>query len=176
VTNTALIVIDVQNGLLANPGTVHDANGVLARIGHLVSRARDENVPLIFVQHDGGAGHPLEKPLEGWNIHPGIGYRDGDEVVEKRDCDAFQNTDLQSRLDRLGVQNLVIAGMCSEYCVDTTCRRAYSLGYHVVLASDAHTTLSKDHMSAEMIVRHHNAILGSGFAKGQEVDAISFRN
>ncbi len=175
-SNTALIVIDVQNGLLADPGKVHDADGVLARISQMVGRARDENVPVIFVQHEGGEGHPLQKPLDGWKIHPGTGYREGDEVVEKRDCDAFQNTDLQSRLDGLGVKSLVMAGMCSEYCVDTTCRRAYSLGYDVVLASDAHTTLSKDHMSAEMIVRHHNAILGSGFAKGQQSQAIDFRN
>lgn len=176
-SNTALIVIDVQNGLLADPAKVHDADGVLNRIGQLVSRARKEHVPVIFVQHDSSEeGHPLKKPLEGWKIHPATGYYAGDEVVEKRDCDAFQNTDLQSRLDAMGIKNLVMAGMCSEYCVDTTCRRAYSLGYDVVLATDAHTTLSKDHMSAEMIVRHHNAILGSGFAKGLQSETIDFRN
>jgi nicotinamidase-related amidase len=177
VSNTALIVIDVQNGLLADPAKVHDPDGVLSRINQLVSRARNENVPVIFVQHEGSEeGHPLQKPLEGWKIHPDAGYREGDEVVEKRECDAFQNTELQSRLDALGVKSLVMAGMCSEYCVDTTCRRAYSLGYDVVLASDAHTTLSKDHMPAEMIVRHHNAILGSGFAKGKQSATIDFRN
>jgi aminoglycoside 6'-N-acetyltransferase len=175
-SQTALLIIDVQNGLLADPSKVHDADGVLTRINELVSRARDQDVPVIFVQHEGEEGHALEKPLEGWNIHPGTGYREGDEVVEKRDCDAFQNTNLKSRLDSLGVQNLVVAGMCSEYCVDTTCRRAYSLGYDVVLATDAHTTLSNDHMSAEMIVRHHNIILGSSFAKGQQSNTIDFRN
>ena len=174
--NTALIVIDVQNGLLADRSKVHDADGVLNRINHLVSRARDQNVPIIFVQHEGGEGHPLEKPLEGWEIHPDTGYRAGDNVLEKRDCDAFQATDLQSQLTDLGIQNLVITGMCSEYCVDTTCRRAFSLGYNVILASDAHTTLSKAHLSAEMIVRHHNAILGSGFAQGQLAETIDFRN
>jgi nicotinamidase-related amidase len=176
VSNTALIIIDVQNGLLAEPDRVHDPEGVLNRINKLVSRARDESTPVIFVQHDGGSGHPLEKPLEGWRIHPSTGYQNGDEVVEKRECDAFQNTDLQSRLDKLGIQKLVLAGMCSDYCVDTTCRRAYSLGYDVVLANDAHTTLSKDHMPAEMIVQHHNAILGSGFAKAQQSETVDFRN
>jgi nicotinamidase-related amidase len=177
VSNTALIVIDVQKGLLAKPELVHDPEGVLARINGLVERARDQNIPVIFVQHEGTEqGHPLQKSLEGWEIHPDTGYRSDDQVVEKRDCDAFQNTDLQARLDGLGVKNLVIAGMCSEYCVDTTCRRAYSLGYDVVLASDAHTTLSKDHLPAELIVRHHNAILGSGFAKGRQSETIDFRN
>jgi nicotinamidase-related amidase len=175
VSDTALIIIDVQNGLLAEPEKVHDPEGVLNRISTMVSRARDADIPVIFVQHEGSEeGHPLTKPLEGWKIHTGTGYREGDEIVEKRDCDAFQNTDLQSRLESAGIKRLVVAGMCSEYCVDTTVRRGYSLGYDVVLASDAHTTISKDHMPAEMIVRHHNAILGSGFAKGQPSEQIEF--
>ena len=149
----------------------------MTRISGLVARARDANVPVLFVQHEGTEeGHPLRKSLDGWKIHTGTGYRDGDEVVEKRDCDAFQNTDLQSRLDSSGIRHLVVAGMCSEYCVDTTVRRAYSLGYDVTLASDAHTTISKDHLEADVIVRHHNAILGSGFAKGETSANIDFRN
>lgn len=174
-SDTALLIIDVQKGLLTDSEQVHDADGVLSRIHELVARARSENTPVIFIQHDGGEeGHPLKKPIEGWEIHPATGYRTDDMVVEKRDCDAFQNTDLQSRLDALGVRKLVIAGMCSEYCVDTTCRRAYSLGYDVILAVDAHTTLAKEHMSAAMIVQHHNAILASGFAKGQPSNHINF--
>lgn len=176
-TQTALIVIDVQKGLLAKPELVHEPDAVLARIADLVARARAEDAIVIFVQHEGAEqGHPLLKPHEGWEIHPATGYSAGDQVVEKRNCDAFQDTDLQSRLDGLGIRTLVITGMCSEYCVDTTCRRAYSLGYDVVLASDAHTTLSKYHMAADLIVRHHNAILGAGFVKCQQSADIHFQN
>ena len=171
----ALIVIDVQNGLLSDREKVYDAEGVLARISQLVARARAHGVPVIFVQHQGEEGHPLEKPSEGWQIHPATGYRQDDVVIEKRNCDAFQDTELKSRLEASGISNIVLAGMCSDYCVDTTCRRAFSLGYDVVLASDAHTTLSKDHMSAEMIVRHHNVILGSDFAKSLPSERIEFR-
>ncbi len=175
-SGTALIVIDVQNGLLAQPDLVHDPDGTLFRIGDLVARARQTQTPVIFVQHEGtGEGHPLQKPGVGWEIHPATGYRLGDDVVEKRECDAFQDTDLQSRLSAIGATTLVVAGMCSEYCVDTSCRRAYSLGYDVILANDAHTTLSKDHMPADMIVAHHNAILGSGFAKAVPAASIEFQ-
>jgi nicotinamidase-related amidase len=176
VTGAALIVIDVQKGLLSDSGKVYDAEGVLTRINQLVSRARTHGVPVIFVQHQGEAGHPLEKPSEGWQIHPATGYRPDDVVIEKRNCDAFQDTELQSQLEASSISNIVLAGMCSDYCVDTTCRRAFSLGYDVVLASDAHTTLSKDHMSAEMIVQHHNVILGSDFAKGLPSEQIEFRD
>jgi aminoglycoside 6'-N-acetyltransferase len=174
VSTAALLIIDVQNGLLANPALVHDPEGVVARINTLVARARSESVPLIFVQHEGGAGHPLEKPTDGWAIHPATGYQAGDMVVEKRECDAFHETSLAAKLNELGVDHLIVAGMCSEYCVDTSIRRAYSLGYEVTLVSDAHTTLSKEHMPAEMIVRHHTAILGSGFAKAVPTNAIDF--
>jgi nicotinamidase-related amidase len=171
---SALIVIDVQQGLLSDPEKVYDADGVLARISQLVARARTHGAPVIFVQHQGEPGHPLEKPSEGWQIHPATGYQQGDIVIEKRNCDAFQDTELQSRLEASGINSVVLAGMCSDYCVDTTCRRAFSLGYNVVLASDAHTTLSQEHLSAETIVRHHNVILGSSFSKNLPSEQIKF--
>ena len=173
---TVLIVIDVQRGMFASPEQQpHDGNAVLARIAGLVARARESEAPLIFVRHDGGAGHPLEKPGEGWEVHPGTGYRDGDAVVEKRHCDAFQDTDLHERLAGLGVSRVVLTGMMTEYCVDTTCRRAFSLGYDVVLANDAHTTFSKPHINAEQIIRHHNEVLGGDFAKARPAAEIDFK-
>ena len=164
-SDTALIVIDVQNGLAGNPEQPpHGGDEFLERLGSLVQRARDAAIPVIFIQHNGGAGHPLEKPTPGWEIHAGTGFKQGDLVVEKRDCDAFQNTDLQDRLQVLGVRHLVIAGMMTEYCVDTTCRRAFSLGYTVTLVSDAHATFSREDLTSEQIIAHHNRVLGSGFA------------
>lgn len=173
-TGTALIVIDVQRGMFASAEQPHDGEAVLSRIASLVSRARARAVPVIFVQHDGGAGHPLEKPLDGWAVHPATGYVDGDIVVEKRNCDAFQDTGLQSLLADHDVQSVVLAGMMTEYCVDTTCRRAFSLGYDVILASDAHTSFSKPHLSADKIVQHHNEVLGAVFAKTRTAAAINF--
>jgi nicotinamidase-related amidase len=175
VNATALIVIDVQKGLLSDLEKVYDGVGVLSRINELVARARENGAPVIFIQHQGAAGHPLEKPSEGWEIHPATGYRQDDVVIEKLNCDAFQDTELQSRLEASAISDIVLAGMCSDYCVDTTCRRAFSLGYNVVLASDAHTTLSQEHLSAETIVRHHNVILGSSFSKILPSEQIGFR-
>ncbi len=175
-SKTALIVIDVQRGMFAFPDQPpHDGEAVLSRIADLVARARETSTPLIFVQHDGGAGHPLEKPTEGWGVHPGTGYRAGDAVVEKRYPDAFQDTNLQERLADLDVSTLILTGMMTEYCVDTTCRRAFSLGYDVILASDAHTTFSKPGIDADMIVRHHNEVLGNGFAKVEAAADIEFK-
>lgn len=172
--NTALIVIDVQNGMFSNDQQPHDGAGMLGRIDNLVGKARAASVPIIFVQHDGGPDHPLEKPNDGWAIHTGTGYRDGDTVVEKRHCDGFQDTDLAERLSQSGVSNLVIAGMMTEYCVDTTTRRAFSLGYNVTLVSDGHSTFGTPVITAAQIVEHHNNVLGGGFAKLKPAADIQF--
>ncbi|MBS0256016.1 MAG: cysteine hydrolase [Proteobacteria bacterium] len=175
-SETALIVIDTQHGLLAEPERLHDPVGVLQRIDALVSRARDAGVPVLFIQHDGGPGHTLEKGTAGWAIDPRTGYHDGDRVVEKRFCDGFQGTTLASELGQLGAKRLVLAGMCSDYCVDTTCRRAFAEGYQVALASDAHTTFNRDYLPADAIVRHHNAILGTDFATVLPSAEIAFHS
>jgi aminoglycoside 6'-N-acetyltransferase len=177
VTATALLIIDVQNGLAGNPAQPpNGGDAFLARLNSLVHRAREADVPVVFVQHDGGAGHPLEKPNPGWEIHPSTGFRRGDLVVEKQYCDAFQDTGLQDLLASLGAKDLVLAGMMTEYCVDTTCRRAFSQGYRVTLVSDAHSTFSRDDLSAEQIIAHHNSILGSNFATLRSSDAVDFQS
>jgi nicotinamidase-related amidase len=176
VSKTALIVIDVQQGMFSHSENPYDGDGMLSRISSLVERAREASMPVIFVQHDGGPGHPLEKPSEGWKVNPSTGYRDGDLVIEKRNCDAFQDTDLQSTLEKMGVSDLVLAGMMTEYCVDTTCRRAFSQGYKVTLVEDAHSTFSKPHINAEQIIGHHNEILGSSFAVLKAAEQINFRH
>lgn len=171
----ALIVIDVQRGMFAFDVQPYDGDAVLARINMLVSRARQASIPVVFIQHDGGAGHPLEKPHANWAVHPATGYCDDDIIVEKQHCDAFQGTELQQLLADLKVKTLVLTGMMSEFCVDTTCRRAFSLGYKVVLASDSHTTISKPNLSAQLIVEHHNNILAGNFADLLPAANITFQ-
>jgi nicotinamidase-related amidase len=151
-----------------------DGEGMLSRITGLVARAREANAPVIFVQHDGGAGHPLEKPNENWEVHLDTGYLAHDLVIEKRNCDAFQDTELQKTLVDLGIKQVVLAGMMTEYCVDTTCRRAFSLGYDVILAGDAHSTLSRVELSAEQIIGHHNSVLNGSFASVKSSAQIEF--
>ncbi len=173
---SALLVIDVQNGMFNGDEQPYEGEKVLARIGDLVMRARATAIPVIFVQHDGGAEHYLEKPHDGWRIHPATGYRDGDCVVEKRFCDSFQETQLDQLLKEKNILKIVVAGMATDYCIDTSCRSAFSLGYKVVLASDAHTTFSHGALSAEQIVQHHNTILGSEFVTTRITSEINFQH
>jgi nicotinamidase-related amidase len=171
------VVVDVQRGMFEGEGIEPVQNGdlLLERVERLVREARNAGVPVVFVQHDGDSGHPLEVGSQGWEIHPRVAPLDGEPVVRKRTPDAFHETTLREELESRGIARLVLAGIQTENCVDTTCRRAFSLGYDVVLAKDARGTWDTDLLSADRIVAHHNAVLGDWFATALEADEIEFR-
>jgi nicotinamidase-related amidase len=138
----------------------------------------DESSPVygdsIYIQHCGPEGAIDQPGTPGWEIHPAIAPVDGDIVVQKRHPDAFQDTYLQHELESKGIKKLIITGIQTEYCVDTTCRRAYSLGYDVILIKDAHSTWDTDLLSAPQIIAHHNEVLGGWFARLKETSEVRF--
>lgn len=156
--DTALLVVDVQTGVVDWSEPSCNGEEVLARIKELLSRARANGVPVIYVQHDGHEGGRLEPGTRGWEIHPSVAPAGGETVVRKRASDSFYETTLQEELDARGVRHLVVVGCRTQYCVDTTCRRATTLGYDVTLVKDAHTTMGEV-LTAAQIVAHHNATL-----------------
>ena len=91
-------------------------------------------------------------------FHPAVAPAPGEVVIGKTASDAFHETPLQAELQRRGVKAVVVTGMQTEYCVDTTCRRAISLGFDVTLVADGHTTRDGS-MAAADVIRHHNAVL-----------------
>jgi len=174
----ALLLVDAQVGLVElMPAEIQER--VLPKIRTLLEAARASGVPVIYIQHDGPKGHPLETHTKGWEIHPSIKPLESESVVRKRESDSFFETTLQEELKKRGITHLVIAGGMTEYCVDTTCRRATSLGYDVTLASDAHLTRDNGVLSAANIIAHHNFVLddfgaGDHVIKAKPADQIVF--
>lgn len=161
----ALVVIDVQIGIARHENMYAGWPGIRSNIAALISRSHADGLRVIFVQHDGGPGHPLEPGTGGGTLCPKLAMGDTDLLVGKTTCDAFFGTNLESILRERGVQYLVVAGCMTEYCVDTTARRATSLGSDVILAGDAHGTLNSPSLRAEQIIEHHNNLL-EGFTAG----------
>jgi nicotinamidase-related amidase len=172
--DTALLIIDVQCGIFSDFGPVYQSNAVLSRIRKLIARARAAAVPVIYVQHCSAPGESLDRGTKGWQIHPAVAPLKGERILEKRTPDCFQGTRLQRELKSLGIKTLIITGLQTEFCVDTACRRAFSLGYKVILARDAHSTLDGDKLSASEIIEHHNNLLGTWFVQLKEADQIAF--
>lgn len=169
---TALLVIDVQAGLFDGEKRPGDAEGVISRINALAERARAAQVAVIYVQHE-REGTPLSHGSTGWALARDLQPAAMDVRLRKTTPDSFLHTRLEPLLQEHDVKHLVICGYASEFCVDTTVRRAAALGYSVTLAADAHTTHDKPHASAQQIRDHENATLPNLTSFGPEIRAVA---
>ena len=132
--NTALVVIDVQNDVVAN---AYNRDKVIANIDTLVDRARAQQVPVIWVQH---ADDNLPKGSDGWRYVPELERRESEPLVHKQYGDSFEDTTLESELAKRGVGRLVVTGAQTDACIRATLHGAFVRGYDTVLVGDAHTT------------------------------------
>lgn len=167
----AVIVIDVQSALCSGEYAAFEAPQMIERINALTRAARAASVPVIFVQHQSSDG-PLLFQTAGWQLASGLECELGDLCVHKTATDSFHKTELDELLRKLGVTELVICGLQSEFCVDTTVRRALALGYPVTLVADAHSTIDNGVLKAEQIIRHHTLTLTSISGFGPRVIAM----
>lgn len=154
-TDTALLVIDVQVGLVAGQDPIDRTDELFAHVNSLIAQARATNTTVIYVQDVDvdEVGSP------GFQIHPAVAPCEGDLVIHKRAADAFYDTPLQDELEARGIKHLVVTGCKTEYCIDTTCRLATNLSYDVTLVKDAHATTENGVLTAAQIIAHHNRLL-----------------
>jgi nicotinamidase-related amidase len=175
---SALVCIDLQQAILAGlagpeqPRVDQALEELLARVATLQAAARSRGVPLIHVQHDGAPGHRLAPAGPGWPFRREVAPRPGERVVHKRSCDAFHETDLLAALEACRARRLLVAGCMTQYCVDTTCRRAVSQGFDVLLASDGHLNAGSAGLSFRQVIDHHNETL-DGFQAGRHAIRVA---
>ncbi len=156
---TALLVIDMQLGCFAGEPPRFEADTTIARINAL-ARAVRTNGTVVFIQHTDGA-EGLARESSAWQLLGSLDRSPQDRspqdlVVEKTACDGFLETGLDSLLKNRGITDLIIVGCATDFCVDTTVRSAAAHGYTVSVASDAHTTRDRPHLTASKIIEHHN--------------------
>jgi nicotinamidase-related amidase len=132
--NTALIVIDVQNDVVAN---AHKRDAVIANINVLIDKARAEQVPVIWVQHN---DDELATGTDGWQYVPELQRRDSEPLIHKSYGDSFEATELEAELASRGVGRLVVTGAQTDACIRSTLHGAITRGYDALLVGDAHTT------------------------------------
>lgn len=167
----ALLIIDVQQGLFDETPGPADADAVIERINALAARARASEAPVILVQHE-VPGTQLQYDSPGWRLDSRLQAQPADHRIRKTTPDSFLRTGLDEVLAFSGVEQLVICGYATEFCVDTTTRSAAAHGYAVILAADAHTTRDKPHASAAQIRVHHNATLPDISSFGPAIEAL----
>jgi nicotinamidase-related amidase len=175
----ALLIIDVQ----VMPFIWKDYGGkelfqskqLLANINRLIDKARAAHAPVIYIQYTEGDDSYRGKGQPLWEIHPQIQPQSDDIVILKYRADSFYDTSLHEQLKVLQINHLVIVGVQTEFCVDTTCRTSFSLGYKNILVSDGHSTFDSDILTASQIIDHHNEVISCGqFAELKRTDEVDF--
>jgi nicotinamidase-related amidase len=156
----ALLVLDAQVAMFNLSKPLYNSEAVLDNVRSLIERARVDNAPVVYLRHSGKQDSVFAEGSPGWQIHPSIFPRRDESVIEKHKADAFLETELEQCLRQLSVQAVVVCGFVTEGCIDTTVRRASSLGFQVELAKDAHSTTDGQVLVASQIVAHHNYVLG----------------
>src|SRR4051794_23159851 len=168
--HTALVVIDVQNGVV---GEAHQRDTVVANIGTLVDRARDEGVPVVWVQH---SDDDLQRGSDAWQYIPELSPRDAEPLVHKSFADSFEDTDLEEVLARAGVGRLVVSGAQTDECIRATIHGAFTRGYDVTLVGDAHTTEDLSPWGApppDQVIAHTNLYWQTHAAPGRTAGVVT---
>ena len=170
----ALLVIDVQVGLLQS-GAIYAAEQLLANINTLLAKAHAASVPVFAVRHTGPQGSPIEAGSVNWQFMPGLKIdMERDTVFEKTRPSCFEGTDLLQQLRAKGIQELIITGLKTQYCIDTNCRAASELGFKVILVEDAHSCNDTALLPASTIIAHHNMTLNGLFASLVKTEGLRF--
>jgi nicotinamidase-related amidase len=168
--NTALLVIDVQNGVVAGS---HQRDAVVANVGSLVARARREHVPVVWVQH---SDKDLPRGSDEWQIVPELTPDNAEPLVEKSYGDSFEDTTLETVLAGLGVGRLVVAGAQTDACIRSTLHGAFARGYDATLVSDAHTTEDLTAWGApppDQVIAHTNLYWTDQAAPGRTAGTVT---
>lgn len=168
--HSALLVIDVQNGVMA---TAVERDGVISRIGSLVENARSSGVPVVWVQH---SSEELPQGSPQWEFVPELQQLATESVVHKRYGDSFEDTDLETVLATAGAGRVVVAGAQSDACIRSTIHGAFVRGYDVTLVADAHTTEDLTQWGApppEQVISHTNLYWQFQGGPGRTADVAS---
>jgi nicotinamidase-related amidase len=170
---TALLVIDVQNGVV---GGAHERDAVVANVSTLVEKARKEDVPIVWVQHN---DEGLVRDSDDWQIVPELKRDEAEPLVEKSWADSFEDTNLESVLSDLSVGRLVVAGAQTDECIRSTLHGAIVRGYDATLVADAHTTEDQTQWGAPppgQVIAHTNLYWKYHTAPGRAAGTVETKD
>ena len=168
--NTALLVIDVQNGVV---GEAHDRDNVVANIATLIDKARAAGVDVVWIQHN---SDELPTGSERWQYVPELVRRESEPLVQKAYGDSFEETDLEAVLAERGIGALLISGAQTDECIRSTLHGAIARGYDATLVGDAHTTEDLTPYGApppDKVIAHTNLYWQYHRAPGRTAGTVS---
>lgn len=166
---TALLVVDVQRGLMA--AVRYEGERMLSSIAHLKRAAKEKGCYTVYIRHSGGPGGELEMHSEGWEIAPEIAADKEDAIFDKDFNSAFLHTGLDEYLRSKNVERLIVTGMQTEFCIDATVKSAFERGYEILLPRGTTSTFDNDVMTGQQTVHYfENKIWDGRYARVLSVE------
>jgi nicotinamidase-related amidase len=161
----ALLILDMQVGLFHGPDKPWAGEALLDTLNALLTKAHSAGAPVFLARHVGPPGSPIEPGSPLTQLLPQLRLAGNEMIFEKTRPNAFAMTGLAEQLKACGAEGVVIAGMKTQYCVDSTCRAARDLGFDAVLIANGHTCADTLDVKAPVIIAHHNATLAGPFCR-----------
>lgn len=155
---TAFVIIDVQNILVE---TGFETEKLIEKITYLQDQARSKNIEIIYVQH---IENPEAQTSEDWQLSALLNRKPDEKVFQKRYNSMFKETGLKEYLDQQGIEQLVLCGMQTEYCVDTSVKVGFEYGYQLIIPEGAVTTFDGEDIPAETLNEFYENIWEERFA------------
>lgn len=152
--NTVLLVVDVQNALVEN--NPFNKERVIDNIKKLIISSRKNNIEVVYIRHTEEVGSDFEKNTYGWEIYNEIKPIDNEIIFDKKFSSAFHKTGLEIYLDSKDIENIILVGMQTEYCIDATCKSAFDLGYNVIIPEETNTTFDNKIFNAKDLYNFYN--------------------
>jgi nicotinamidase-related amidase len=168
--DSLLLIVDVQQVIADQKPYLFPE--VLRNIKTLLEKFRELKAPVIFIQHDDGIGSDLEANTSGWEIVKEVTPLPGERIIPKRFNSAFRNTSLEKELLEMNIKKLIIVGLQTEFCIDTTIRVAFEKGFEVILPETTNTTIDGKVLSAKEIYEHHQNIFNNRFGRIVKMEEV----
>ena len=170
----ALLILDMQVGLVHGPDKPWRGPALIDTLNGLMRSAREKGAPIFLARHIGPAGSPIEPGSSLTELVQELELLGNEVIFDKKRPNAFAQTDLATLLRERGCEGVVVTGMKTQYCVDSTCRAARDCGFDAVLIANGHTCSDTPELKAEAIVAHHNATLAGPFCRVVQAEEWTF--
>ncbi|MDE6764599.1 MAG: cysteine hydrolase [Oscillospiraceae bacterium] len=155
-----LLVIDAQKEITND--RLYRFQEFVSTVKMLIKTARECGVEVIFVRHDDGAGTPMAKGLDGFEIYDGFAPEQNEKIFNKQVNSPFKDTGFAEYLSEKGETELIITGLQTDYCIDAAVKCGFERGYKIIVPQLANTTFDNRFMTAEKSYEYYNNFIWNG--------------
>lgn len=155
-----LLVVDTQKLITTNK--VYNFKEFEKRIKSLISMARQHDVEVIYIRHDDGPNEALTKGTDGFEIYDGFAPESGEKIYDKTVNSPFKETGLTEYLKKKGVQDVMVVGLQTDYCIDATIKCGFEHGFHMIVPEYTNSTVDNEFMTAEQTYKYYNEFMWKG--------------